>query len=130
MNFTHWKSFGNFSFLRWVALLATLVFIASGCGDDGDDDADSAPICETGQSGSECEPCPAGVFCAGGEHAAVACEQGTWDDDADPASACVAWTDCAVGEFVATPGSAVKVRACASFGPNGYSKRVKHETSL
>src|SRR5690554_2062034 len=129
MNFMRWKSIRSISFWRWVALFATVALIASDCGEEADD-APGSPVCAAGEAGPECAPCEAGMFCPGGEQAAVACEAGTWDDDADPASACVAWTDCAVGEFVATSGSAIKDRACASCGPNRYSETVNAETCL
>lgn len=40
------------------------------------------------------------------------CDDGTWDHDANPTSACVSWTECVANEFVAHPGSATTDRIC------------------
>jgi len=61
-----------------------------------------------------CGDCAAGEYCAGAETAAVDCDDGdgTWDHDADPATACVAQTHCIAGERVTGDGSATTDRAC------------------
>ncbi len=41
------------------------------------------------------------------------CAFGTFDPDGDPATACVVWTDCSPGEYVAFGGNTVTDRVCA-----------------
>ena len=40
------------------------------------------------------------------------CEAGTYDDDGDSSTACVAWSDCKPGEFVAAAGTETTDRVC------------------
>lgn len=49
---------------------------------------------------------------ATGDVAIVACATGSWDADADPATACVAWSSCAPGTFVSADGTATSDRVC------------------
>ena len=41
------------------------------------------------------------------------CGAGTWDDDGDPATRCVAWSTCGPGSFVRAQGTAASDRQCA-----------------
>ncbi len=41
------------------------------------------------------------------------CFEGSFDDDGEPETACVAWTDCVAGEFVSKKGTAESDRECA-----------------
>jgi TNFR/NGFR cysteine-rich region len=68
-----------------------------------------------------CAACDAGTYCAGGTASPVPCVSGTWDHDADPATACVAWTDCIAGQHVNVAGSATTDRACAACGGGTFS---------
>ncbi|MCA9579996.1 MAG: hypothetical protein KC668_31425, partial [Myxococcales bacterium] len=70
-----------------------------------------------------CTDCSAGEYCAGGAAAAVACDDGdgTWDDDSDPATVCVARTTCAAGSYVATEGDATNDRTCTACATGSYS---------
>jgi hypothetical protein len=62
----------------------------------------------------QCAACDPGTYCAGGTAAPVSCGPGTWDDDGNAASPCVAWKDCPAGQYVATAGSARTNRVCAA----------------
>lgn len=73
---------------------------------------------------TECAPCDVGYFCEGGFVAALACEEGTWDDDQDPTTPCVAHTQCPVGSFVEVTGSAVQDATCAECLPGTFSTEV------
>ncbi len=43
-----------------------------------------------------------------------ACASGSWDHDMNPATACVAWTDCIAGEALSQEGSPTINRACSA----------------
>lgn len=62
--------------------------------------------------GRSCRACRPGTFCPGAQAAYAPCESGTWDHDASPATACVAWTTCPVGTFVQQEGSTTADRTC------------------
>ncbi len=70
-----------------------------------------------------CETCAAGQHCPGGERAAVACGNGdgSWDHDADPASACAERTTCVGGSYVVIEGDATTDRSCAPCASGTYS---------
>ncbi len=42
-----------------------------------------------------------------------ACPEGSYDDDGDPSSACLPWTECAPGTYVENAGTATSDRICA-----------------
>ena len=69
----------------------------------------------------ECEACEAGNYCAGGEAEPVACEEGRWDHDENPANQCLPWTDCLAGEFEVALGSTTEDRQCAECGLGFFS---------
>lgn len=48
------------------------------------------------------------------------CVLGTYDHDADPLTACVTWTTCVAGEYVASSGSASRDRLCRPCAPGTY----------
>lgn len=49
-----------------------------------------------------CSTCPAGTFCTGLPGSTpVACADGSWDHDASAATACVPWSTCTAGQYVA-----------------------------
>jgi hypothetical protein len=75
----------------------------------------------TTTSAQVCTPCSTGEYCAGGTNQAVACTGEKWDDDASPATACVAKTVCAPGTSVARSGSAKTDRVCAPCGGGSFS---------
>ncbi len=60
------------------------------------------------------------VGCAG-ETAAVRCASGTYDDDGDAATECVAWTQCGAGEYVSARGSRDTDRECAPCATSTFS---------
>jgi hypothetical protein len=66
-----------------------------------------------------CTECAAATYCAGGAAAKVACADGTWDDDGDAATTCVAWTVCGAGQRMAAAGSATADRKCEACS-NGF----------
>jgi hypothetical protein len=70
-----------------------------------------------------CEDCVAGQHCPGGDAPAVACTDSddTWDDDADPATACVPRSVCGVGTRVVAMGSAIGDRACTDCSVGTFS---------
>ncbi len=68
-----------------------------------------------------CDACGAGNYCAGGQADEVACGDGTWDDDLDPATPCVSKTTCALGEYVVAGGSPTTNRVCASCDTGEFS---------
>ena len=70
-----------------------------------------------------CEACVPGQHCPGGERAAVACGSGdgSWDHDADPATACAERTTCVGGSYVLIEGDATTDRSCAPCPSGTYS---------
>lgn len=67
-----------------------------------------------------CLPCAVGTYCAGQLNPATPCASGTWDHDANPATACAAWTGCAVGSAVSTPGTATADAVCSACAAGNY----------
>lgn len=57
----------------------------------------------------------------GGDGGDVQCAAGTWDADGDPASACVAWSDCSPGTYVAEEGTESADRRCEPCDPATFS---------
>ncbi len=68
-----------------------------------------------------CARCAAGAYCPGGDLPSTACDADSWDDDADPATACVARTECVAGTHVAHAGSEVGDRSCAPCAAGTFS---------
>ena len=98
-----------------------------GCADDTYSNTENASSCLT-SAGCEpgtvqvapgnstmpptCSPCSVGEYCAGGVTPAVACDATSWDDDADPGTACEPRTECQPGEYVLADGSSTVDRMC------------------
>src|SRR5690606_7580628 len=76
---------------------------------------------------AQCEDCVAGEYCAGGEAAASACDGDSWDDDADPATPCVAKTSCAPGQYVVGTGDALNDQSCAPCAAGQFSAAADQE---
>ena len=70
-----------------------------------------------------CTTCTPGTYCASGATAEVACGSGTndFDDDSNAATACVAMTNCATGQYVSTVGTPTTDRACTACAAGTYS---------
>lgn len=81
---------------------------------------------ESATSDKVCTPCKAGEYCAGDTAAVVACAEGSWDHDSDPATACLVKTSCVAGESAVT-GSATQDRVCTEC-VNSYSTTKNAET--
>ncbi len=75
----------------------------------------------TKQAPAECDPCPAGSYCAGAETENVVCSDGMWDDDSDPATPCISKTNCTPGQFVFMEGTSTTDRTCISCLPGWFS---------
>ncbi len=75
-----------------------------------------------------CAPCTAGSYCAGGTAPSEPCAGGTWDDDANPATACIAWSSCVAGQHVATEGTATTDRSCVSCTSGTFSTTTNAST--
>lgn len=106
-------------YLVFFTLLIFGTGVLAACG--GDLDSPQIEDCEPGAYGENCEPCEAGVFCAGGDAEPVECGDGTWDGDGNPATECIAWTECTAGEYVDEAGSAVEDRQCAACPSGTFS---------
>ena len=52
------------------------------------------------------------------------CGSGTWDNDGNPATACVPWTDCLAGQYVVSDGTATTDRTCAACGSGTFSTTI------
>ncbi len=94
--------------------LIGILFLFAGCGPTSSND------CVTGSAGESCMPCEAGFYCAGGETPAEACAEGTWDDDADASTACVAWSVCEAGT-APSGGSTTQNQICELCGAGEFS---------
>jgi hypothetical protein len=66
----------------------------------------------TATSAPKCTDCQPGGYCPGGSLPMEPCAYGKWDDDRDPATACVAWTVCGAGTYVKSDGSSTADREC------------------
>jgi hypothetical protein len=75
-----------------------------------------------------CEPCSIGQYCAGGTSPAITCPAGYWDHDANPATACNAWTTCSAGYRVSTPGSPTENRACTACAAGTFTATANQTT--
>jgi len=130
-----------------LAVTAALVMSCLGCGDadttltcdDGSFATDGSLECipwtvcavgtvattaPTATSDRVCGACVGGTYCAGGDAMPVACAALTWDHDADPATVCVAVSDCEPGTFVASAPTATTDRGCMVCGADSYSDTV------
>jgi hypothetical protein len=67
----------------------------------------------TSSTAAVCDPCEAGTHCPGGVAPKTACAAGTWDNDLDASTSCVAHTDCVTGQLVSAAGTATTDRTCA-----------------
>lgn len=79
----------------------------------------TAPATETAPP--VCTPCELGTYCAGATAPKKACANGTWDHDSDPATTCVAWTQCVAGQAVAVAGNASTDRTCTGCASGTFS---------
>ncbi|NLN63707.1 MAG: hypothetical protein GX146_12635, partial [Myxococcales bacterium] len=52
------------------------------------------------------------------------CAKGTWDDDGNPATPCIAWTTCEAGEYIHTKGSDTVDQACARCPEGTFSNKA------
>ncbi len=73
---------------------------------------------------SDCAPCEAGNFCAGGNAPSIACALGTWDNDNSAATPCVEATHCLAGERVAAEPTPLSDRTCAACASGSFSTSV------
>jgi len=105
--------------LRHLWLISILLLVL-GCGDS---ESNPTMQCRAGAAGESCTPCEAGFYCAGGETPAEACPDGTWDDDADASTACVAWSTCDDGT-VSVAGSTTQDQTCDRCGEGEFSDGV------
>ncbi|HPB95347.1 MAG TPA: hypothetical protein PKW66_05510, partial [Polyangiaceae bacterium] len=85
---------------------------AYGSGGHTSDSGSDTGICPPGTFGPTCQPCVAGQYCAGGEAAPVDCGSGIYDDDLDPATPCIEWSDCEPGQMETGSPSAIADRQC------------------
>ncbi|MDP1827844.1 MAG: fibrinogen-like YCDxxxxGGGW domain-containing protein [Archangium sp.] len=68
-----------------------------------------------------CTACAVGNYCPGLLAPLEPCASGTWDHDANAATACVAWSQCAPGFFVTGAGSATSDRGCQACASGTFS---------
>ena len=61
---------------------------------------------------------------------ACACAAGSWDDDGDRRTPCVAWTECVAGQHVATAGSLTADRTCVACDVGTYSTGTNAATCM
>ena len=66
----------------------------------------------TSVSPTLCAACVPGSYCAGGTVPPAECVLGTWNDDGDPATPCVAKNACATGQYVVREGTSMSNRVC------------------
>ncbi len=71
-------------------------------------------------TGSNCQPCPAGNTCPGGDSAPVACGIAEWDGG-NPAVACVPHSVCPEGSYATNVPDAQTDRSCAACPEGSYS---------
>lgn len=93
--------------VRALLLVAAVGICALACSDSPAAD----DTCPPGTSGPDCELCEIGTYCPGDTPPAP-CEEGTRDHDANPATACEPWSDCAPGEYVIREGTSTRDRRC------------------
>jgi len=96
----------------------------SRCQPSGSCKAGTQPAAGSGPASVACTPCAAGEYCPGGAARAAACAGDTWDNDGDPATICVPFTECQPGEYVSSPGSATADRSCTSCPTGFYSTTI------
>ena len=95
-------------------------FMDSGVMDSGAEDAGFADTGTDGGVGMD----------AGGMDSGMMCPDGTWDDDGDPGTACIAWTDCVPGEYVSMDGTPVTDRECTTCPPGTDSTETNAPACL
>lgn len=96
---------GTFSTMPNSSACAPVGTCAPGTAQDG-------PLSMT--SPIQCSACMPGNYCAGGIAGAVPCANGFWDHDANPASVCVPWTQCAPGFAATTLGTTTTDLVCTA----------------
>lgn len=75
----------------------------------------------TTTSPMKCAPCAAGEYCPGGETARTTCAEGTWDDDGQPSTSCVAWSTCGRGQYVDSANASTTRDQCSVCPQGTYS---------
>jgi hypothetical protein len=100
-----------------------------------DDDGNAASVCVpwtvcspgsapstvgTTTTNAVCGACTAGTYCPGGSSPSMPCANGTWDHDANSATACASWTACAAGSSLTTPGTATTDGVCSACAAGNY----------
>lgn len=73
----------------------------------------------TYKSANDCLACSAGSYCSGKSEQEEVCGAGTWDNDGDPSTPCIAATDCITGQFIEEDATTTTDRSC-SFCPTGF----------
>ena len=68
--------------------------------------------CPIGTEGDDCTPCPSGTF----------------DHDADAATECTPWSDCAPGSYVTATGTSSSDRSCKACSPGTFSAEANAES--
>ncbi len=104
-----------FPLIIMAALLLSASLLGCSGGDGGPTD------CPAGTAGADCTACESGTYCAGGEALPQPCGEDAWDDDDDPATECVAMTECVPGEAVDDQGTATADRVCAACESGTFS---------
>ncbi|HTU60848.1 MAG TPA: hypothetical protein VMF89_20490 [Polyangiales bacterium] len=121
------------SLLLWAACQSNPANPVSDASTDASEpDASDAnlpdPMCAPGTAGQSCSTCPAGSFCPGGAIPMALCATNTFDDDRDPATACVAASSCPPGSYVVAAYSRVTDQRCAPCPIGSFSTEVDTRT--
>jgi Carbohydrate binding domain/TNFR/NGFR cysteine-rich region len=77
-------------------------------------ECNGATDCAAGtyKSDNTCVDCSPGSYCSGKTTEETPCESGTWDNDAQPGTPCIAVTDCTAGQYVLEAGTTTTDRSC------------------
>jgi hypothetical protein len=89
---------------------------------------ESIAIEGTSTTDRQCQACESGTYCDGGLAVKAPCASGTWDDDANSATKCVAWRTCtwALGGD-ASPGTATSDKTCGTPSPYRWFRSLSSD---
>lgn len=102
----------------------------SACNEIGTCAAGTYQVLPVPSDAPPCNDCVAGQYCAGGTTPAADCAAGTWDEDENPATPCIAWTSCLAGNYVSTAGSKTSDQVCSPCASGTYTTQANRTSCL
>lgn len=112
-----------------LVLLMLIVHVFGGCNSIEVPTVVEEVTCEPGFGGVTCERCEPGNYCSG-QTDPIPCETGSWDDDQDPATECLPWSDCRAGEYRMSEGTTTEDVVCPPCPAHTYNRHINATSCL